>query len=356
MGVERIVSRRALTCPSLRHLENMESPLLLKPELAASRRKKILLVAVPAIGEVLATGLGCIGMLEMPASVWQMVKGVILFFTGILSVLVLKRKLYLFHWIGLLLCITGVAAVGYASVENELGSKVATQYGSSVAFGVALTLLGQLFQAAQVVSEEYLLKDIDLTAVEIIGYEGLWGVLMMVVVVFPVLWLLPGRDHGHAEDMVDTFVLLANSRALLYVLAIQLVACGTLNIAGIAVTGAFSAVHRMMLDASRAILVWCFGLVVHYKVDADSPFGEKWTSSSKLQLGGFIMLLTGQAVYSEVICLPGWSSCPNPSANVSAAADHVMPGLLHQCSQSDAKRHSSLHRESKPQQISIITV
>ena len=55
------------------------------------------------------------------------------------------------------------------------------------------------------------MKDVDLPAVEIIGYEGLWGVLMMVVVVYPTLWFLPGPDHGHAEDIVDTLTLVKNS-------------------------------------------------------------------------------------------------------------------------------------------------
>jgi hypothetical protein len=35
------------------------------------------------------------------------------------------------------------------------------------------------------------------------------------------------------------------------VVIIYLFSCGTFNITGIAVTGALSAVHRMMLDASR---------------------------------------------------------------------------------------------------------
>ena len=35
---------------------------------------------------------------------------------------------------------------------------------------------------------------------EIIGFEGIWGVLMMVVVVYPALWLIPGPDHGHQEE------------------------------------------------------------------------------------------------------------------------------------------------------------
>ncbi|CAE7718278.1 REV3L [Symbiodinium pilosum] len=302
MVVERIGTSLAAAC--CRPRMKMEDALLPKEGSAEGRRRKILLVAIPAFSDLLATVLACIGIMYIPASVWQMLRGATLFFTGIFSVTLLKHKLYVFNWIGLLLCITGVVTVGYASVEGEKSGSGA-QDSSSVAFGVTLTLLGQVVQAAQVIAEEYLMKDVDLPAVEIIGYEGLWGVLMMVVIVYPTLWLLPGPDHGHAEDIVDTLALVNNSHTLLCVVTIYLISCGTFNITGIAVTGALSAVHRMMLDASRTMIIWGFGLFVHYKVDPQSPFGEEWTSSSRLQLCGFLVLITGQAIYGEIIRLPG---------------------------------------------------
>ena len=102
------------------------------------------------------------------------------------------------------------------------------------------------------------------------------------------------------------------------VVLIYLFSCGTFNITGIAVTGALSAVHRMMLDASRrwsrrclssngarTMIIWGVGLFVHYKIDPASPFGEEWTSSSRLQLAGFVILITGQAIYGEILRLPG---------------------------------------------------
>ena len=45
--------------------------------------------------------------------------------------------------------------------------------------------------------------------------------------------------------------LISPGPTILCVVMIYLVSCGTFNITGIAVTGALSAVHRMMLDASR---------------------------------------------------------------------------------------------------------
>lgn len=46
-----------------------------------------------------------IGLVIVNASVWQMLRGSIIVFTGILSVLFLKRKLKCFHWVGILLVV-----------------------------------------------------------------------------------------------------------------------------------------------------------------------------------------------------------------------------------------------------------
>lgn len=52
------------------------------------------------------------------------------------------------------------------------------------------------------------------------------------------------------------------------------------------------------------MIIWGVGLFVHYRIDPSSPFGEEWTSSSKLQLVGFVILITGQAIYGEIIRIP----------------------------------------------------
>lgn len=94
---------------------------------------------------------------------------------------------------------------------------------------------------------------------------------------------------------------------------LYLFSCGTFNATGIAVTGALSAVFRMMLDASRTTIIWGFGLAVRYYVDAGSPFGELWTPYSYMQLFGFLILVSGQAVYGGVVKVPGmWY--PEPAA------------------------------------------
>jgi len=280
---------------------------------AMSHKKKVIMVAIPAAFDLLATALCCMGMLFLPASIWQMLKGGSIIFCAIFSVAFLRRKLYGFHWVGLVLCVLGLATVGMSSV---LGNSDQPNAGSSsdLFFGMALLVLGQVVQAAQLIAEEWLMKDVDLPGMQIIGWEGIWGTAMMLFVVYPLLFVCPGKDHGHAEDVVDTFTMVKNNSHLFGLVLIYLCSCGSFNASGIAVTGALSATHRMMMDASRTSVIWVFGLTVHYRFNPNSPYGEAWTSYSWLQLVGFAILVVGQAIYGQIFRVPGMAVPPRTPA------------------------------------------
>jgi len=262
-------------------------------------------VAFPAAFDLLATALCCIGMLYIPASVWQMLRGSSIIFAAMFSILFLRRKLLSFNWLGLLLCVVGVALVGLANVLGGVGEAQGSGGAAGTVLGMSCVVLGQVVQAAQVIAEEYLMKDVDLPAMRIIGLEGLWGALMMFLIVYPIVYALPGEDDGHLEDPFDTFTMLKNSPGLTLVVVVYLFSCGTFNMTGIAVSSVLSGVHRMMFDASRTMVIWAFGLVVHYYFDPQSPFGEVLTPYSGLQLFGFLVLVSGQAIYGEVVRVPG---------------------------------------------------
>jgi len=275
-----------------------------------SDAQKQLMVAIPAAFDLVATALCCMGMLYIPASVWQMLRGSSIVFAAVFSIVFLKRKMFSFNWLGLILCVLGVTLVGLANVLGISGnSSDDTSSGSADAsrllLGMSLVILGQVVQAAQIIAEEWLMKDVDLPPMQIIGLEGFWGILMMLLIVYPVLYIVPGSDHGHVEDPFDTLAMLANRPQLLAMVCLYLFSCGTFNATGIAVTSALSGVHRMMLDASRTMVIWAFGLYVHYYCDPTSSFGEELTPYSGLQLVGFLVLVSGQAVYGEVLKVPG---------------------------------------------------
>ncbi|KAF5395971.1 hypothetical protein PHET_11476 [Paragonimus heterotremus] len=69
-----------------------------------------------AICDLLATIVSGIGLLYIDASVWQIMRGSLIIFAGVLSIVVLKRKLRCFHWTGMLITMCGLVLVGAKSV------------------------------------------------------------------------------------------------------------------------------------------------------------------------------------------------------------------------------------------------
>jgi len=294
--------------PQVQRTKSME-PLICVSDADAAPEKpkwqKILLVMIPASIDVGATGFGCIGMVLVPASVWQMLRGAMIIFAAIFSVTFLKKKMFLYGWFGVTLCVAGVATIGVASiVGSPAKSGEGGQADWALAFGIGMILFGQVLQAAQMVGEEWLMKTVNLPPLEVIGWEGLWGWLIIVFIVYPLLYVLPGDDGGHMEDPADTFTMIGNSWGLLAMVLTYTFSCAAYNVAGIKVTMHLSSVHRVLIEASRTVCVWGVNLFIHYVIDPNSPFGEVWTPYSFLQLFGFILILAGQATHGGVLRWP----------------------------------------------------
>ncbi len=63
----------------------------------------------------------------------------------------------------------------------------------------------QAVQAAQITFEDFFLSSMDISPLKIVGFEGLWGSLAMVVVLLPLVQHLPGVEGGGVhEDSIDT--------------------------------------------------------------------------------------------------------------------------------------------------------
>merc|ERR1711879_627958 len=100
---------------------------------------------------------------------------------------------------------------------------------------------------------------------------------------------------------MDTLVMLRASWSLVLLsIAVQIVN-GVCHVLGILTAEYLNSVHRLLFDLLRAMVVWAFGLSVHYLWDRTSMLGEQWTACSYLQMGGFSVLIIGQLVYSGLI-------------------------------------------------------
>lgn len=78
-----------------------------------------LLLAIPASFDVIASTLMNIALTMVAASVYQMLRGMIIIVTSIMSIIFLKRKLYRHHWSSMAVIFIGVFLVGLSTLIDK---------------------------------------------------------------------------------------------------------------------------------------------------------------------------------------------------------------------------------------------
>lgn len=136
-----------------------------------------------------------VGLLLTSASIYQMLRGAVVIFTGIFSYIFLKRKLRVYEWFSLFMVVLGVGIVGLSSVLIPQKRPSMTESGEIVTeddfdwhsfIGVVLVLGAQIFTATQFVVEEKILAHYQVTPLKAVGLEGSFGVIS-VITALPIL-------------------------------------------------------------------------------------------------------------------------------------------------------------------------
>jgi len=252
---------------------------------------------LPACCDILGTGVGGVGMLFISASVWQMMRGSLMIFAALWSVIFLKKKLPCYNWIAVGVSALGLLLVGVSAILDEDGDKGS----SNVPLGILITVVSQAFAAAQMVVEEIFVKGYGAPPEQVVGSEGVWGVILMIIILFVMYWI-PGNDAGSYENAVDSVHMLFNSSQLLIFVAFYLVSIAFFNFCGVTIAGKLSTVTRTINDAMRTMIIWSIEIFVYYCISED--FGSKWAAHSWVQLLGFMLLILGTLIKNAIVKLP----------------------------------------------------
>jgi len=253
---------------------------------------------LPACCDILGTGVGGVGMLFISASVWQMMRGSLMIFTAIWSVIFLRQKLPIHNWIAVGVSAVGLTLIGCSAILDETPGKSSS---SNVPLGILLTVVSQAFAAFQMVVEELFVKGRNAPPEQVVGSEGLWGILMMIIILC-VMYFIPGDDAGSYENAVDSVHMLFGSSQLLIFVSFYLVSISFFNFFGVTIAGKLSAVHRTINDAMRTIIIWAAEIFVFYCVN--ESYGTEWKAHSYLQVVGFALLVLGNLIKSAIVKLP----------------------------------------------------
>lgn len=141
-----------------------------------------LLLAIPAMFDIVGSSLMNVALTLIPASIYQMLRGMVIIVTSVMSILFLNRKLFRHHWTSVVVIFTGVAIVGISAVFKTSGEEVHPM-------GIILLIISQLFGGGLYIVEEKLLGDYYLDPLKVVGLEGLWGFLMTAIML-PIFGLI----------------------------------------------------------------------------------------------------------------------------------------------------------------------
>jgi len=268
------------------------------------------LLAIPAMCDMSGTSLMYVGLTLTYASMFQMLRGSVVIFTGIFSVVFLKRKLHLFHWTGMGLVLIGTGIVGVSPLINPHGTSSSGD-APNAPVGNLIIVLCQIIVAAQMVVEEKLIGGFKIPALQVVGWEGTFGATMLGLLLIP-MYFIPqpaifNTTHvaaSHFEDAIDAFKQIGNSWQLALFMFGNVISIAFFNFSGVSVTQHLNAATRMVLDSLRTVVIWAVSLALG------------WQSFDYLQVVGFVLLLIGSVIYNRIIEVP---YLPYPEEEVAAA-------------------------------------
>jgi len=272
------------------------------------KKPPIWIYAILCVFDLSATSVGGVGLIWVDASTNQMLRGSMVVFCAVFSVLMLKRRLSMPQWGCIGLVVLGLALVGMSGMfknhyDPTPGESVDSASSTQMLIGILLVLLASALNAIQNVFEEKLLKatgSAEVDPLELVGWEGLFGTILTAFVLLPVVQHIPGSDCGKAEDTLNTLKQLSNSPLSVMMCLSFVVGLAIMNWTSQQISQKLSSVHRNLVSAVRTVLVWVGSIILYYAGTGSNnhAYGENWTRWSLLELSGFLVLVAGTVLYS----------------------------------------------------------
>ncbi|XP_010220530.1 PREDICTED: solute carrier family 35 member F6 [Tinamus guttatus] len=141
------------------------------------------------------------------ASSFQMLRGSVIIFTGLLSVAFLGRRLELSQWLGLLVTIVGLVVGGLADLRGTHEEK---RQLSQVITGDLLIVMAQVIVAIQMVLEEKFVYKHDVHPLRAVGTEGFFGFVILALLLVPMSYIPAGGWSGTPRPAPGLSELLEN--------------------------------------------------------------------------------------------------------------------------------------------------
>jgi hypothetical protein len=272
---------------------------------------------LPALCDFIGSTVMTFGLSMIAGSIYQMLRGSLIIFTAIFSIIFLKSKIYRHNFLGITSVLLGLVLVGFAAFNKtpEPGCGGGAEASDNVVLGFCLVIFAQIFTATQFIIEENFMKKYDCPALKAVGWEGVWGCSFYIVFLIiaqnvscspPVgdeknfatlICSYNERNEYFVEDTLFAFRQLGANRMLLFYCILYVCSIGIFNFVGITISKVLSSPARAVLDTIRTIVVWLFFI---FPI-VDKCHREQFQF---LQLIGFIFLIIGTVIYNEILPIP----------------------------------------------------
>ena len=288
---------------------------------------KVILLGLPACCDITGTTLMNVGLLFVAASIYQMTRGALVLFVGLFSVIFLKRKLFAYHWLSLVIVVLGVGLVGLAGaiysgdkqpadpqdkidlrvvalLVRDVVAKAADEEVVRTILGIFLIAFAQVFTATQFCLEEWILENYALEPLKVVAWEGLFGLLVTIfiqIILHFTVGISKAGKYGYF-DAEEGYREIFSNRAIGISSLFIMVSIGGFNFFGLSVTRSISATSRSIIDTCRTLFIWIVSL------------GLGWETFKWLQVAGFALLVYGTFMFNDLIRPPLRSLMPTRQA------------------------------------------
>jgi len=260
-----------------------------------------------------------IGLLYTPVSIYQMTRGALVLFVGVLSVIFLRRRLWFYQWASLLIVMGGIALVGLSGSmisdtikESPLGNLLSLMAegkyepepiekpeATTVLVGVFFILFAQIFTATQFVLEEKIMGRYAVAPLVAVGLEGFFGFITVLVFV-PILSIPSIASKSPFFDLTRGWHQTVDNPAVLWSGIVVAFSIAFFNFFGLSVTRQVSATARSLTDTCRTLAIWIVSLGLGWE--------KLLFPISLLQVLGFSLLVYGTFLFNNLVkappCLP----------------------------------------------------
>lgn len=287
-----------------------------------------LYLALPALADICATTTMSVGLLLVPASIFQMCRGSLVLFVGIFSVFFLRRTLLLHQWAALVFVTFGVFIVGLSTVLSPLEPSSIGHEGDNpqtipdnllnpgarnAIIGMLMITGAQSLTATQFVIEEWILSRYAIEPLRVAGLEGIFGTFMTtigILVAYFSYGKTPAGFNGTFDVQSGLSSILGNTQIwpafLLFAVSIA-----SFNFFGLSVTRSVSATSRSTIDTCRTLLIWTISMVLG------------WESFRLLQLCGFVILVYATLLFNGVLKPPRFLRSADAEYEINTGREHT---------------------------------